>query len=48
VAFVRFLLPKQLKKAKNNIFNIASDFAQAFQTPTAITHEAQYIGGLNQ
>jgi hypothetical protein len=48
VAFVRFLLPKQLRKAKNNIFDITSGFAKAFQTPTTITHVAQYIGGLNQ
>lgn len=49
MAFVRFLLPKQLGKAKNNLLkkNYSWLYTVVSNTDT-ITHEAEYIGGLNQ
>ncbi|MGL4716905.1 MAG: hypothetical protein ACRCWL_13565 [Aeromonas sp.] len=47
MVIVGYLLPKHAGKAKNPFFGFTSGFANAFQTPTAMTHVAQYIGGLN-
>ena len=48
MVIVGFLLPKHSEKAKKRVFGFTSGFAKAFQTPAAMTHVAQYIGGLNR
>ena len=48
MVIVGYLLPKHAEKAKNPVFGFTSGFANEFQTPTAMTHVAQYIGGFNR